>query len=82
LRRGETGVPPRRQDDLSHVSVFDGQRHVGDVIDRADGGGFDAVTNGGELVGIFAIRLEAYGTLPSERVLGDTAGEKIDGGAA
>ena len=58
-------LPKRHTRPSSTVAVFDGQVHVGDVIERADGGGFDAFALTDELIGIFSTRIEASRAIPA-----------------
>ncbi len=57
----------RRTRPSSTVAVFDGQVHVGDVIERADGGGFDAFTGTGKLIGTFPTQRAAVRAIPRAR---------------
>jgi hypothetical protein len=51
----------------SALAVFDGQQHVGDVIEHA--GKHHAFTSTGKLVGVFATRLEAMRAVPTVKLV-------------
>jgi hypothetical protein len=57
------GGPGRQDDHLARVSVFDGQQHVGDILQGADGL-FDAVTADGVLIGRYTTRAQAMAAIP------------------
>jgi len=63
------------------VAVFDGQVHVGDVVERADGGGFDAFALTGELIGTFSTPIGASRAIPIAVAL-DIIAAEADGAAA
>jgi len=46
------------------VVVYDGQHHVGDVIERAGSGDFDAFTGTGKLIGTFPTQRAAVKAIP------------------
>ncbi len=71
----------RRTRPSSTVAVFDGQVHVGDVVERADGGDFNAFTSTGELIGTFSTRIEASRAIPIAFARDITAAE-ADGAAS
>ena len=52
----------------SEISVYDGADFVGKVIERADGGGFDALDATGKLIGTFPTRLQATRSIPTGSV--------------
>lgn len=57
----------RRTRPSSTVAVFDGQVHVGDVIERAGSGDFDAFTSTGKLIGTFPTQRAAVRAIPRAR---------------
>jgi len=57
----------RRTRPSSTVAVFDGQIHVGDVIEHAGSGDFDAFTGTGKLIGTFPTQRAAVRAIPRAR---------------
>ncbi len=62
-RTSRTTQPAARHDQA--VAVYDGETDVGDIIERADRAGFDAVDATGKLIGTFATRLAASRAIPA-----------------
>ena len=62
--RASTGRSGRScQADVS-AAVYDGSTHVGAVVERADGAGFDAIDVDGKYLGTFSSRAAASRAIP------------------
>ena len=52
-------------DPTAGLAVYDGTEHVGSIVERDDGAGFDAFDITGKHIGTFTARLMASRAIPS-----------------